>query len=867
VYLGAAPGVGKTFAMLAEAHRRRARGTDVVVGFVEPHHRPHTEQLVEGLEVLPRRVLPHRGTTRTELDVEAVLARRPDVVLVDELAHANAPGSRNAWRWQDVEELLDAGIDVVSTLNVAHLESLQDTVVAIIGVRPTESVPDLVVRRADQIELVDMSPEALRRRVAHGNVLDPDTVVTGLTHFFRPGNLSALRELALLWLADRVDDALETYRVRQGIDEPWSTRERVVVGLTGGDGDEVLVRRAARIARSTAGGELLAVHVSRPGDLSETWAAVQERDRELVAGLGGSFHRVVGVDPAAALLAFARGANASQIVVGAGRRRRAWRRFRESVGEAVSRQPDPFDVHLVPLNGGPTGSGTTTGRRRISGVAARRRPVALGPPRQTAGWALAVAGPVLLVAVMSVGRDRLSLSTHAMVFLLLTVGVALMGGLWPALVAAVAGGLLLNWFFTPPYATFTIADPQNAFTLVAFVLVAAAVSSVVDLAERRSLQAGRSAREAEALSLLARSALQGDHDADAVLARLGQTLQMTSACLLERPDEREPWRPVAAWGGPACTCPDAADESVTLTPGLVLALHGRTLPADDRRMLEAFAAQAAALLERQRLRQRAREAADLAHGNAVRTALLAAVSHDLRTPLASVKAAISSLRQPDVRFAPEDEAELLATVEEGADRLESLIENLLDVTRLQTGAVQPLVTRIALDEVVPRALAGLPPERVRLEIDEALPMIRTDVGLLERIIANVTQNAVTHSASAQPVVVTASVREGTVVIRVVDRGRGVPDAHKDRMFSPFQRVGEAPPGSGVGLGLAVARGFAHALGGTLDAEDTPGGGLTMVLALPTGGEAAGDPGGTMAAVQDGSVQDGTVQDGTGAGQQ
>ncbi|HET9654925.1 MAG TPA: DUF4118 domain-containing protein [Kineosporiaceae bacterium] len=827
VYFGAAPGVGKTYAMLAEAHRRAERGTDVVVGYVESYGRPNTARLVEGLPVIPRRAVPYRGTAQGELDVDAVLARRPEVVLVDELAHGNPPGCPNAKRWQDVEQLLDAGIDVVCTLNVAHLESLADVVEAITGTRMSETVPDETVRRADQIELVDMAPESLRRRIAHGNVFTPDTVDAALSHFFRPGNLTALRELALLWLADRVEAALAGYRAEHGIDASWSARERVVVGLGGGPGDEVLLRRAARIARRGAGGELLAVHVSRPDRVSGDWPAGLQRSRDLVAGLGGTFHAVVGPDPAAALVEFARGANASQIVIGAGDRP-WWRRLRGTVGESVSRLSGPIDVHLVTVD-----TGAASGTRAAT--------TGLGRARRTGGWMLAAAGLPVLVAVMSPHRERLSLSTHAMVFMVFTVGVALLGGLRPALAAAVGGGLLLNWFFTPPYATLTIADPQNAFTLAAFVLVAAAVSSVVDLAARRSGQASRSAREAEALSLLARSALRGDDAADdgvgRVLARLGQTLGMTSATLLERDDEWSAWRSVARWGEPASTGPGDADESVTLTPTLTLAMRGRTLPADDRRMLEAFAAQAAVLLERQRLRARARQAAELAHGNAVRTALLAAVSHDLRTPLASVKAAISSLRQPDVRFAPEDEAELLATVEEGADRLESLIENLLDVTRLQTGAVRPLVTRFALDEVVPRALAGLPPGRVRLEMDEALPMICTDAGLLERIVANIVQNSLTHAATEEPVVVSASMRPGTVEIRVVDRGRGVSAEAKQRMFGAFQRVGDTTS-SGVGLGLAVARGFAEALGGTLDPEDTPGGGLTMVLVLPAAPERA-----------------------------
>lgn len=821
VYLGAAAGVGKTYAMLSEGRRRRARGTDVVVGVARTYSRPQTAALLEGLERLPARP-PGRAGGAVELDVAAVLARRPDVVLVDELAHTNPPGSRNACRWQDVEDIREAGIDVVSTLNIGQLSSLSDLVEAITDVPVSDTVPDDVVRRADQIELVDMTPEALRRRLAHGNVFPPEAVDAAVASQFRTGTLTALRELTLLWLADRVEASLEAYRDRHGVQAPWPTRERVVVGLAGTPGDERLLRRAARLAGRRPGGELIAVQVVPPEEAGEA-PGIPPRTRELAESLGGTVHRVVGGDRAAALLEFARGANASQIVLGVAQAPGRLPRLRPTLGDTIAQRSGPIDVHLIGLadqvaegaDGGSVAAGT--------GALSRRRTVA--------GWMLAATGPVVLTAVMLPFRDRLTLSTHAMIFMVLTVTVALLGGLWPALFAAVVGSLLLNWFFTPPYSTLTIASPEHAFALAVFVVVAVAVSSAVDLAARRTSQAARSARESETLSLLARGVLEGEQGVDAVLGRLAETLGMVSVCLLERDEERDAWTPVAIWGDPPSLAPEAGDESVMLSPGLALAMRGRSLPAADRRMLEAFAAQAAVVLERQRLRQRAREAADLAHADAVRTALLAAVSHDLRTPLATVKAAVSSLRQPDVHFDADDEAELLATIEHGADRLESLIENLLDVTRLQTGAVQPRVRPVALDEVVPRSLAGLPPERLTIDVDEALPLVPTDAGLVERILANVVQNALAHADTSLPVLVAASARAGAVEVRVVDRGRGVPDDVKPQMFAPFRRLAEGPSG-GVGLGLVVARGFAEALGGSLEPEDTPGSGLTMVLTLP-----------------------------------
>ena len=822
IYLGAAPGVGKTCAMLGEAHRRRDRGTDVVVGYVEDHGRAHTAELVAGLELVPRRTLEYRGSSFPEMDVDAVLARRPAVALVDELAHSNIPGSRNTKRWQDVQELLEAGIDVVSTVNIQHLESLADVVEGITGVRQQESVPDEVVRRAEQIELVDMAPEALRRRLAHGNVYAPEKVDAALSNYFRPGNLTALRELALLWTADRVDEYLQRYRADNRIRDTWQARERIVVGLTGGPEGRTLIRRAARIAAKGSGSEILAVYVARSDGLTGASPEELTVQRALVEDLGGSLHLVVGDSAAEALLEFARGVNATQIVLGSSRRK-AWQWvLGPGVGATVAREAGDVDVHIV--------THEHVARGRVRPI---RRIARLGPARTAVGWVLGVGGPLLLTWIL--GGTRTS-STEMLLYLGLTVAAALTGGLFPALASALVGSLLINWFFTPPLHTLTVSDPQNILAIAVFLAVALAVAYVVDLAASRTAEAARSRAEAETLSFLAGSVLRGEDALPALLERVQETFQMESVALLERDDDFGPWSCAGAVGPAPVSRPEDADVDVAVNERLALPLSGRVLPAADRRVLGAFAAQAAVVLDRRRLGEEAAEARRLAEGNRIRTALLAAVSHDLRTPLAGIKASVSSLRAEDVRWSPEDEAELLAGIEEGADRLDHLIGNLLDMSRLQTGSVVPLVREFDLDEVVPMALRGVPGDSVRLDIPEELPMVEGDPGLLERALANVIENAVKYQGSGR-VLVSGSLLRLTgepdrLELRVADHGPGIPDEAKDKVFEPFQRYGDAPRGVGVGLGLAVARGFVEAMGGSLTAEDTPGGGLTMVFTLP-----------------------------------
>ncbi|GAA1714237.1 sensor histidine kinase KdpD [Isoptericola hypogeus] len=826
VYLGAAPGVGKTFAMLDEAERRRARGTDVVVGLVETHDRAATAAKIGTLEVVPRRRVTHRGTTLTELDVDAVLHREPQVALVDELAHTNAPGSHHPKRWQDVHDLLDAGIDVVTTVNVQHLASLTDDVEAITGVRQRETVPDQVVRDADQIQLVDLSPQQLRRRLAHGNVYRPEQIDASLRQYFREGNLTALRELALLWLADRVDDALTRYRTDHDIATTWPARERIVVAVTGGEESETLLRRGARIAQRAAGAELLAVHVLPTDGLPSAPPAAIAAQRALVESLDGTFHTVLGEDVPSAVVDFARGVNATMIVVGVSRHSRWRQALLGSSSAEIARLSGAIDVHLV------------THERARSGAPLPSRLSSLSPGRRVAGWVSAVAVPAALTALfVALGRGAVSLPTELMMFLAGVVGVALVGGLWPAVAAAVVSFVCLNWFFTPPTGMLTVADPENLLALVVFVLVAAAVASVVDLAARRTVQAYRSRAEASTLAALSRSVLSGEDTAQAVVQRLALTFGLDEVRLESRPDDRAPWDTVAHARRPAGA--SAAPSTAVTTEARIddarrLVLVGRALPASDRQAIEAFGSQAAIVLEHRRLREQAASARELERAEATRTALLAAVSHDLRTPLTAIRTAVDGLAMPDVELDREDTDALTATIQESTGRLERLIENLLDLSRLQTGSVRPVLHPTSLEEVVPLAVEPWLAE-LDLDVPEDLPLVHTDAGLLERVVANLVSNAVRHSPPGARVRVAASSSADDVELRVVDAGPGVPDDEKETMFQPFQRLGDTNTGTGLGLGLAVADGLARAVGAAVTAEDTPGGGLTMVVAVPRAG--------------------------------
>ncbi|MFD5408035.1 sensor histidine kinase [Streptomyces griseorubiginosus] len=808
VYLGAAPGVGKTCRMLDEGRRRAARGADVVVGFAECHGRPRTEAMLEGLEVVPRASCEYRGGRFEEMDLGAVLARRPQIALVDEFAHSNIPGDgRNAKRWQDIEALLTAGIDVVTALNIQHLESLNDVVEKITRVPQHETVPDDVVRRATQIELVDMEPEGLRRRMAHGNIYTPEKVDAALANYFRPGNLTALRQLALLWTADRVDEALQSYRAEHSIGGVWETRERVVVALTGGPEGDTLIRRAARIAARSAGGDLLAVHVARSDGLAAGAShASLVRQRRLVEDLGGSYHSVVGEDTATALVEFARTENATQLVLGTSRRGRLERFLTgPGTGETVTALSGDIDVHRVTHER--AGRGTLLPSRRRT----------LSTRRLAAGLVAGLVLPVLLTLVLDRLRGPLDLTSDALLFLLTVVGVACTGGVASALIASVTASLLLNYWFIPPIGAFTLEDPNALIALGVFAVVAATVAAAVDRSLRLSRRSARATAEAETMSSLAGSIVRGGATIPALLERTRETFAMDSAELVDEAPDGEPSN-------------SGTTTAVPAGPGAWLVLRGRAMSSSERRVLAAFAAHVGSAVERARLAEAAAQVEPVKAADRMRTALLRAVGHDLRTPLAAGWAAVTSLRSRDVEFSPEDRDELLATADESMARLSRLVENLLDLSRLEAGVLTLNLRATTLEEILPTALAEAPGAEAR-DVEE-IPAVLADPPLLERVVANLVANAARHTPPGQKVLVTASVLAGRVELRVVDRGPGLPADGRQHLFEPFQRLGDTDNTTGLGLGLALARGLTEAMNGTLTPEDTPGGGLTMVVSLP-----------------------------------
>jgi two-component system, OmpR family, sensor histidine kinase KdpD len=845
IYLGAAPGVGKTFAMLDEGWRRHNRGTDVVVGFVETHGRPKTADQLRDLEVVPRQVMTYRGSTFEELDIDAVLERRPEVVLVDEMAHTNVVGSRNAKRYEDIEQLLQAGIDVISTVNIQHLESVNDVVERITGVKQRETLPDAVVRAADQVELVDMTPEALRRRMAHGNIYAPDKVDAALGNYFRVGNLSALRELALLWVADKVDAGLQDYMEAQGIEGPWETRERVVVAVTGSPSGEYLIRRAARIAQR-AKADLLGVHVQASDGLTDSPADLLEAHRQLLSDLGGDYHEVIGGEVAAALTQFARAENATQLVLGATRRSRWAEVTRGSIINAVLREAGSIDVHVIRNE---QDLDDRDAAPPLSLVRPRRRP-RLSTRRQLAGGLIALIGIPLLTLVLVPLRSHINLSTDMLLFLVLVIVVAVVGGLWPALLAAVVASLAVNWYFTEPLHTFTIAEGQNLVALATFLVVATIVSTLVTQLSRRSADSLHARAEAEALARLAGGLVGGDAAVDQMLAHLRTTFELEAVSLLVPAEaavdaSSTGWRVESFAGDPVPTEPKG-HQALPIGGGAMVVYDGPALTVDDERVLRVFAAQLGSALERRRLRAEASDAAALAEADRLRTAILRAVSHDLRTPLASIKASATSLLQDDVDWTPEARQVFLVTIEEEADRLNVLVGNLLDMSRLESGVVEVALRPVALEEVVARALASLSPPTgpVEVQVSEELPRVLADGGLLDRVVANVVSNALRYSSDERPLRIEAGEVGDHVHLRIIDRGPGVSPTDRDRIFEPFQRLGDTSSSTGVGLGLAVARGFTDAMDGELLLEDTPGGGLTTVISLraaPGGGPVAPAP--------------------------
>jgi two-component system, OmpR family, sensor histidine kinase KdpD len=817
IYLGASPGVGKTYKMLGEGLRRKSRGTDVVIGVLETHGRIHTAEQVGDLELIPMKEVEYRGATLNELDVDAVLRRKPQVVLVDEYAHTNAPGSRNEKRWQDVEQLLDAGIDVVATLNIQHLESLNDVISKITGITQRETVPDDIVRRADQLELVDMTPEALRRRLAHGNIYPADRIDAAMANYFRVGNLGALRELALLWVADRVEESLHGYLTAHGIEDAWETRERVVVGLTGRPGGEALIRRAARMAGRVSG-DLIGVHVVVDDGLSRESGDALGAQRKLVAELGGVVHDVVGHDAADALVAFARSEKATQLVLGATRRSRFQELWHGSFVARVTRMADDIDIHVIHDEGSGSDGGSPPRRPR-----SRRSTVS--PRRLVAAWVMTLLGLPLLIALLLPLRDNTAISTVLLVVLTLVLAIAAIGGTLVGAVAAVFASVLVNWFFVPPYNTLTIDEVENAIALVVFLGVAVTVGSLVVAASRRSVEAHRARLEAGALARAATSLATDPDPVAPLLEHVRSTFGLVGLRITTTVEREHPTMAAAGdtSGQPSLAIPLHTAPSELGRPQLEI--FGGTLSNDDRQLLDLLADQLAVAIDKRRLAEEMAEA--------VHTALLRAVSHDLRTPLASIKAMISGLRDPAVEWRPDQVDEAHATIEEETDRLNRLVGNLLDASRLQIGALAVELRPTSVDAVVGSVarLLDAPPESLDIKPIPADFLVVADSTLLERSLDNVVRNALRHAPNGTPVTIDAGCVNGACHIRVIDRGPGVAFADRPRVVQPFQRLDDTGT-EGAGLGLAIAQGFVNAMHGTFTLDDTPGGGLTVTMSLP-----------------------------------
>jgi two-component system, OmpR family, sensor histidine kinase KdpD len=863
IFFGASPGVGKTYAMLEEARARTRDGIDVVVGVVETHGRVETAALLEGLEVLPRRSLAYRGVTLKEFDLDAALARRPSLMLVDELAHTNAPGSRHARRFQDVEELLSAGIDVYTTLNVQHLESLNDVVAQITGIQVRETVPDSILEQADELEVADLSAEDLLKRLEEGKVYVPEEAARAIDRFFRKGNLIALRELALRRAAERVDAQMRGYMREHGIRETWPAGERVLVCIGPNPAGARLVRAGKRMATSLKC-DWTVLYVEAPGQrisASDREALVQ--NLQLAEELGAQTATVSGLNAAEEMLAYARAHNVTKIVVGKPTHSR-WRdKLFGSTLDQLVRGSGEIDVYII------TGDVAATQR------APAPRTGQVSPPGEYVRAALVIAA---CGAISFPLFTRLSVTDVAMIYLLGVIFVASRYGRGPSVFASLLSIASFDFFFVPPRFTFAVSDVRYALTF-GVMLAAALVASHLTLRIRAQAQTARDReRRTGAVYAMSRALAAARTPADliAIATRhLTDTFGAEMQILMPDPagrleggtlDEKE--RSVAQWvfdhgqraGAGTDTLPSASGLYVPLaaSTGVVGVLAVRA--ADPTRfedptllqLLETFAGQAALALERAQLADRAQKEEVEVEAERLRTSLLSSLSHDMRTPLGTITGAASSLLEAPGRGTITEPAkrELLQSILDEASRMNRLIGNLLDMIRVESGALKVQKEWQPLEEPVGVALIRLQdrlrehPVEVHLPSD--LPLIPMDGVLIEQVFVNLLENAVKYTPPGTPIEIAAVPLDGQVRVDVADQGPGVPPGEERRIFDKFYRVAGEGPVSGVGLGLTICRGIVTAHGGRIWVENRPGGGALFRFTLPLGAEpppsVPGEPG-------------------------
>jgi two-component system, OmpR family, sensor histidine kinase KdpD len=841
VFLGAAPGVGKTYAMLSRAKRLKTDGIDVVVGLVETHGRSETAALLDGLEVLPRRRVAHRGRMLEEFDLDAALERRPRIVIVDELAHSNPEDSRHPKRHQDIEELTAAGIDVWTALNIQHLESLADLVAQITGVIVRERVPDIVLKRADEVLLVDLAPSELIERLKEGKVYLPDSANRAVDRFFRLGNLTALRELALRRTADRVDDQMVDYLKQNAIDGPWATGERLLVCVGSDPLSEKVVRVASRLA-SGLNAPWLVVSIERADREVETPERLQRIEAlfHLASQLGAETRRVIGNDFVEEILKLARREHATQIVIGARKRSRMRALFARSLPDALARHAIGLGVHIVTPEVGHT-------------VESRRAPLRLPKATAVRQAALLALGSVAVTTMIGVGIEFfIDLPNISLLFLLAVLGASVIGGYVAAFLAAVLSALAYNFFFIDPIHTFTIAAPHEVFALFIFLTVAMIAGGFASRIREQAEIARVRATALQSLYDFSRKLASTATGEDAIWLAVSQLQASLKRKVVLLVPGKGDLGVAAAWP------PDAELDVIDLTAARWThdkrepAGHGTgTLPnsrfefrpllgphgivgvcgvehAGDRldlnaeRSLTAILDQTAIALDRARLADETVEQAARLEGERYREALLSSISHDLRTPLATITGAVTGLRQLGERMTPENRDDLLQSIEEESGRMSRFVANLLDMTRIEAGTLKPKQDWVDVADVVQSAVERTrkhaPGRVIETGIAADLPLIRGDSVLIGQVLFNLLDNAVKYGGD-EPINVYARRDGRDVVISVTDLGRGIPPEDLDRIFEKFYRRGKPDGRSpGTGLGLSIARGFVEAMGGRIHAE-------------------------------------------------
>jgi two-component system sensor histidine kinase KdpD len=869
IFFGACAGVGKTFQMLSAAREEKTGGTEVVIGVVETHGRADTAALAEGLERLPLREIEHKGALLREFDLDAALARRPGIIIVDELAHSNAPGSRHPKRWQDVEELLAAGIEVFTTLNVQHVESLNDVVGQITGVRVWETLPDKVFDEADEVELVDLPPDDLLERLKEGKVYLPEQALRAADHFFRKGNLIALRELALRRTAERVDAQMRDYREAKGIRAAWPVAERLLVAVGPGEEGEHLVRATRRMA-ARLDAEWTALYVETPQLLRLPEA---ERDRilralRLAEELGGKSVVVGGGDAAQEVLGFAHAQNVTRIVIGRPTPRGGWRRLAASPADRIVAGASDLDVMMIGVEAKPA--------TLAAGVIVRSRE-ALGVARpKKARWRQYLAGAAMPAAVTLIGslmHGRFELSNIVMVYLLGLVVVAIFLGRGPSILASLLSVIAFDFFFVPPRFSFAVSDTQYVVTFAVMLVVGITISTLAGRVRLQARIAGYREQRASALYAMSRELAATEKLDDIVSIAVRHVAEVfASQVVVLLPDTagriRHPRAAatagslhgadlaIAQWvydhAQPAGLGTDTLAGSDTLF--VPLAPHAKAvgvlalLPAnprrvfvpEQRRLLETFAGQIAVAIQRARLADEARAAQLAAETESLRNALLAAISHELRTPLAAIVGASSSLAEPPAGMTEAARRELARTVAEEARRMSEVVAKVLDLARLQSGATRVHAGWHPVEEVVGSALARTAQRLARHRVTTRLPsgaaLGRFDAVLIEQVLVNLLENAAQYTPAGSHVEVAVVPRHGELEFSVCDDGPGLPRGQEKKIFDKFHRgAPESAPG-GAGLGLAICKAIVEAHGGEIEAENIPAGGAMFRFTLPQGEE-------------------------------